>query len=178
MSSQPTSPSDPSKTVANGWAESYHGQLRTLAGDDRVLLFVGARCILRDADGRVLLIRRSDNGMWSVPAGGIELGDSIRQCAIREVHEETGLVATELTPFALYTGPEFTMTNMWNHTYQMHVTCFRIDKWSGELVRQTDETTDAGWFQPGDFPVGTSPGVSFTLTHLDEFERSGQVVLA
>jgi 8-oxo-dGTP pyrophosphatase MutT (NUDIX family) len=161
-----------------GWEESYHGQLRAMAGDDRVLVFVGARCILRDADGRVLLIRRSDNGLWSVPAGGLELGDSIATCAIREVYEETGLVATKVTPFALYTGPEFTMTNMWNHTNQMHITCFRIDQWSGELVRQTEETTDAGWFAPARFPEGTSPGVAFTLGHLEEYERSGRLVLA
>jgi ADP-ribose pyrophosphatase YjhB (NUDIX family) len=50
------------------WAESYHGKLRALAGDEEVLIMVGARCLLRDDQGRILLIRRSDNDLWAVPA--------------------------------------------------------------------------------------------------------------
>ena len=38
------------------WAESYHGKLRALAGDEEVLIMVGARCLLRDDQGRILLI--------------------------------------------------------------------------------------------------------------------------
>jgi hypothetical protein len=64
------------------WAESYLGQLRALAGD-RTLMFVGARCVVRDADDRVLLIQRSDNGLWALPAGAMELGESIAGCAAR-----------------------------------------------------------------------------------------------
>jgi 8-oxo-dGTP pyrophosphatase MutT (NUDIX family) len=71
------------------WAESYHGRLRARAGDEEVLIMIAARCLLRDDQGRVLLIKRSDNGLWAVPAGGPELGDSVRQCAIREVYEKT-----------------------------------------------------------------------------------------
>ena len=82
------------------WAESYHGRLRALAGDDEVLIMIGARCLLRDDRGRILLIRRSDNDLWAVPAGGIELGESVRQCGIREVYEETGLTPTKLAPIA------------------------------------------------------------------------------
>jgi 8-oxo-dGTP pyrophosphatase MutT (NUDIX family) len=50
-----------------------------------------------------LLIKRSDNGLWAVPAGGLELGDSVRQCAIREAYEETGLTPTKLAPIAILT---------------------------------------------------------------------------
>jgi 8-oxo-dGTP pyrophosphatase MutT (NUDIX family) len=49
------------------------GQLRILAGDERTLILVGARCVVRDGDGRVLLIKRSDNGEWALPAGSMEL---------------------------------------------------------------------------------------------------------
>ena len=78
--------------VSQSWAESYMGQLRTLAGDQHTLMLLGAGCVVRDEAGRVLLVKRSDNGAWALPAGSMELGETMRECAIREVREETGLV--------------------------------------------------------------------------------------
>jgi 8-oxo-dGTP pyrophosphatase MutT (NUDIX family) len=159
-----------------GWAESYLGQLRALAGD-RVLLFVGARGVIRDVAGRVLLIRRADNGYWAVPAGAMELGESIAEAAVREVREETGLSATALTPFAMYTGAQYTHTNMYGHTYQLHITAFRIDAWQGELLTRTDETTDAGFFAPDALPEPLSGSVPEILADLAAFEAAGRLVL-
>jgi ADP-ribose pyrophosphatase YjhB (NUDIX family) len=157
------------------WAESYLGQLRALAGD-RTLLFVGARAVIRDEHGRLLLIRRSDNGMWALPAGAMELGESISDCAVREVREETGLVALKTTPFAVYSGPAYTFTNMYGDTYQLFMTAFRVDDWEGELVKKTDETIDAGFFARNELPM-PSRVITETLDDLDAFERHGQIVL-
>ncbi|MEQ4303859.1 NUDIX domain-containing protein [Plantactinospora sp. B6F1] len=158
------------------WADSYLGQLRSLAGD-RTLLFVGARGVVRDEANRVLLIERSDNGYWALPAGALELGESIAECAVREVWEETGLTATEVTPFAMYTGPDRTFTNMYGHTYQLFVVAFRVDAWSGVPLTSTDETTDAGFFAPRALPAPVSGTVPETLDDLAVFEQTGQVVL-
>jgi len=160
--------------AAIGWADSYLGQLRALAGE-RTLLFVGARTIVRDDQGRVLLIRRADNGRWAVPAGAMELGESIADCAVRELYEETGLRAAAVTPYALYSGPAYTYTNMYGHTYQLFITSFRVDGWSGELLRETDETTDARFFTSEEMPP--SPVAAETLADLAAFERTGQFVL-
>lgn len=158
------------------WAESYLGQLRALAGD-RVLMFVGARAVVRDAAGRVLLIQRSDNGHWALPAGAMELGESIADCAIREVWEETGLRASVVTPFAFYTGPDRTFTNMYGHTYQLFTVAFRVDAWEGELLTETDETTDAVFRFDRELPEPLSSTVGETLADLEFFERTGQLVL-
>jgi len=155
------------------WAESYHGKLRALAGDDRVLIMSGARCLLRDDQGRILLIRRSDNGLWAVPAGGMELGESFRQCAIREVFEETGLTPTELTPVAILSGADSTETNGWGHTYQFHITVFLATAWTGQLVTQTDETTDAGWFHPHQLPTPQTAIVDKSVQLLEQYDRTG-----
>ncbi|MFC7549020.1 NUDIX domain-containing protein [Plantactinospora sp. GCM10030261] len=158
------------------WAESYVGQLRALAGD-RVLLFVGARAVVRDDAGRVLLIERSDNGHWAMPAGAMELGESISECAVREVWEESGLRAAAVTPFAMYTGPDRTHTNMWGHTYQVFTVAFRVDRWSGDLVTTTEETTDARFFTAAEFPAPISTSVIETLADLAAFERTGHLVV-
>lgn len=162
--------------AAISWAESYLGQLRALAGE-RTLLFVGARAVVHDDAGRVLLIKRSDNGRWAVPAGAMELGESIADCAARELFEETGLRAEAVTPYALYTGPTYTYTNMYGDTYQLFIVAFRVDGWTGELQRVTDETTDARFFAPGELPHTLAPVVHETLADLTTFERTGNLVL-
>jgi len=149
--------------------------VRASAGDAATLLFVGARGLVFDDAGRLLLIQRSDNHRWALPAGAMEVGESITDCAVREVWEETGLKATALTPFSLYTGPEHTYTNEWGHTYQHVVMTFRIDAWEGELQRVTDETVDARFFVREELP--TSPVLDEVLRDLATYERTGTMVV-
>jgi 8-oxo-dGTP pyrophosphatase MutT (NUDIX family) len=155
------------------WEASYHGRLRALAGDAEVLIMIGARCLLRDDQGRILLIRRRDNGLWAVPAGGMELGETVRECAIREVYEETGLTPTTLTPIAILSGADSTETNGWGHTYQFHMTVFLATAWTGELVMRTDETTDAGWFHPDALPSPHTDIVATSMRLLADYDATG-----
>jgi 8-oxo-dGTP pyrophosphatase MutT (NUDIX family) len=159
------------------WEASYLGQLRALAGDDRVLITVGARCVLRDEAGRILLIQRSDDRTWAMPAGTMELGDTLGQTAIREVYEETGLTAHGVTPFGLYTRASDLRPNIFGHSYQHVTMACRVDGWSGELLRATDETVDAGWFAPDALPTGVGANVARTLADLAAFEKTGRFTL-
>lgn len=158
------------------WQESYLGRMRALAGD-QVILMVGARCVLRDERGHVLLIRRSDNEHWALPAGALEIGESIAECARREVFEETGLVATELTPFALYSGRAHTVVNAFSDTYQLHTSAFRVDEYTGTLLTRTEETIDAGFFDPAALPSPLVSSVRPTLADLARFEETGRFIL-
>ena len=161
--------------MALTWAESYLGRVRASIGDIDTLLFVGARGVLIDEQDRLLLIQRSDNHRWAIPAGAMELGESMAECAIREVWEETGLRATALTPFAFYTS--YTYTNEWGHTYQQILMSFRIDRWEGELQRQTEESVDAGFFPLDALPGPKSFIIDETLADLATFESTGRLVL-
>jgi ADP-ribose pyrophosphatase YjhB (NUDIX family) len=159
------------------WEESYLGQLRESVGPDRVLMTVGARAVLRDAEGRVLLIRRSDNGRWALPAGTMELRQTLRDCAIREVLEETGLTVHEVTPFALYSGEQLT-TSAWGQPYQHITLACRADSWSGELLRETDETIDAAFHPVDALPDGAGANTRRTLEDLARFEAGAAFVLS
>jgi 8-oxo-dGTP pyrophosphatase MutT (NUDIX family) len=161
--------------VALTWAESYLGKVRASVGDSDTILFVGARGVIIDDQDRLLLIQRSDNHRWAIPAGAMELGESMEDCAIRETWEETGLRATSLTPFAFYT--RYTYTNDYGHTYQQILMSFRIHTWEGELLRQTDESVDAGFFPLDQVPGPKSFVLDETLADLAEFERTGRLVL-
>jgi 8-oxo-dGTP pyrophosphatase MutT (NUDIX family) len=50
-----------------------------------------ANVIAVNGQGEILLIRRTDNGNWAVPGGGMDLGESIIDTAVRETREETGI---------------------------------------------------------------------------------------
>jgi 8-oxo-dGTP pyrophosphatase MutT (NUDIX family) len=63
--------------------------LRLLKGRMRWVRAAG--CVLTDEGGDMLLIRR--NGRWDLPKGNVEPGESLRQGAMREVLEETGIAA-------------------------------------------------------------------------------------
>ena len=52
---------------------------------------VGADTFAVNARNEVCLIMRSDNGLWALPGGAQDLGETPEQCAKREFREETGL---------------------------------------------------------------------------------------
>ncbi|AEV82819.1 NUDIX hydrolase [Actinoplanes sp. SE50] len=159
------------------WEESYLGQLRGSVGPERVLITVGARAVLRDPGGRVLLIRRSDNGRWALPAGTMELRQTLGECAIREVREETGLTVHAITPFALYSGEQLTIS-AYGQPYQHVTLAVRADIWSGELLRETDETIDAAFYPVGELPETAGPNTRRTLDDLARFEAGAPFTLA
>lgn len=58
---------------------------------DTPLHSVSVAGVTFDECGRVLLIRRRDNGAWQAPGGVLELGETFEQGVRREVLEETGV---------------------------------------------------------------------------------------
>ncbi|HEX6686444.1 MAG TPA: NUDIX domain-containing protein [Candidatus Limnocylindrales bacterium] len=158
------------------WQNSYHGRLRAAMGD-ATLMFVGARGVIRNPEGEFLLIQRSDNGMWSFPAGAMEIGESLAECAIRETWEETGLKAGKATLFAFLTAPRYTFTNMFGDTYQHISGSYLLEEVTGELNPDPEEARDARWYTLDNLPDGTSLVVAWTLEHLTEYEKTGRLYL-
>ena len=59
----------------------------------RGVLRVGASSIIFDESReKVLLTKRTDNGRWCLPGGGVEPGQSLPENLMREVAEETGMI--------------------------------------------------------------------------------------
>lgn len=61
--------------------------------------------VVRDGDGRILLIRRTDNGNWALPGGAIDLGESMADAAVRETPEETGITCQVVGLDGIYSDP-------------------------------------------------------------------------
>ena len=78
-------------------------ELRKLVGH-RPLIMVGATILLFDTQNRLLLIKRTDNNLWGVPGGALELGETLEECARRETFEETGILIDNFELFNTYSG--------------------------------------------------------------------------
>ena len=127
------------------YEQSYLGQMRKLIGKKK-MISIGARAIVRDDFGRILLVQRSDNQHWVMPAGSMELDESIIDTCKREVYEETGLIVENASLIAIYSHPRYSFVTAYGDPYQMTSFVFLVDKWSGNLRAQTDETLDARFF--------------------------------
>lgn len=54
---------------------------------------------------RLLLTRRTDNGRWCLPGGAMDPGESLEECCVREVWEETGLRVRVVRLIGIYSTP-------------------------------------------------------------------------
>ncbi len=84
---------------------SYISEIRTLIGT-RPLIVVGASVVVQDEAGRVLLQHRTDDGTWGPIGGALEIGESLEDCARRELREETGLEVELFEMIGVQSGPE------------------------------------------------------------------------
>ena len=161
--------------MSEEYHQTYLRQLRKLIGR-RKIFAIGARAIIQDRDDRILLVRRSDTGEWVMPAGSIELEESILDCVKREVAEETGLSVLSAYPIAIYSEPRFSFVTAFGNPYQMFTVVFVIDKWSGEVRLKTNETTNAQFFAFDDLP--DIPDIYHeTLADLRHYREIGKFIV-
>jgi 8-oxo-dGTP pyrophosphatase MutT (NUDIX family) len=123
--------------------------VRVLQGDrigaDGVLA-VGCTAALLDAAGqRLLLTRRRDNGLWCLPGGHMEPGESAAEACVREVREETGLEVRVTRLIGVYSSPHVLLEYRPDRREQMVGLCFAAEPIGGTLGL-SDETTAADYF--------------------------------
>ncbi|WP_433297457.1 NUDIX hydrolase [Actinoplanes sp. CA-030573] len=100
--------------------------------------------VVRDNQGRVLLIQRTDNGLWALPGGAQDIGESVSQAAIREVEEETGVRVELLGVSGIYSDPGHVIAYDDGEVRQEFSICFR-GRPVGGTVRLSDESSRVEW---------------------------------
>jgi ADP-ribose pyrophosphatase YjhB (NUDIX family) len=124
----------------------YVRDLRAALGRRRLIL-VGASAVIRDGIGRVFLIKRGDTGEWSLPAGIMDMEESLASTVVREVREETGLEVEPVRLVGVYTDPAI-MNMTYPHGDQVHVVnaTFECRVVGGEISPNGTEAVDAAYF--------------------------------
>lgn len=143
------------------------------------------------SDMEILMVRRTEAarfmpGFWVFPGGAVDPGDgepaggrAHRTCAIRELHEEAGILlapSTELVPFNRWITPEWAPTRFDAHFF------LAMAPPGTRPVPDGDETTAADWFTPSRVLAAHEAGemaLAFpTLRQLEELARYGSAAEA
>jgi ADP-ribose pyrophosphatase YjhB (NUDIX family) len=142
--------------MSGSWHDSYMGKLRKVVGTQKLIVNT-VRAILLDDEGRALFIKRRGDNKWGMPAGVMELDESVFDAMKREVKEETELDVLQATLIAIYSSPTTqTFTDRWGNEHHVIEYLFRVDEWAGTLVKETDESVDAEFYSLDNLPEASS----------------------
>ncbi|MFG2908613.1 NUDIX hydrolase [Kitasatospora sp. NPDC048286] len=134
-------------------------------------LVPAASVIVVDDAGRVLLQRRTDNGMWALPGGRMDIGESLAGCGIRETREETGIDVEITGIVGTYTDPGHVFAYDDGEVRQEFSICLLAHPVGGEL-QVSDESHEVEWFTPAE--TDALPMVASIRKRLTDW-RSGAI---
>ena len=97
---------------------------------------------IREGKLNILLVKRKDDGLWAIPGGFLQEGESLNQCAERELKEETGINVPYLEQFENFSNPTRD-----SRTQVISVAFIAIHP-SGKLKLRADtDVSDVNWFE-------------------------------
>lgn len=109
-------------------------------------------------DGRVLLQRRDDNGLWGFPGGGVEPGESLAVAVRREVEEETGLLVEPVRVIGVYSSPDLHQVMTYPDGAVVHYISTALEcVITGGTLACGPESLDLSWCDPAAPPDTLMP---------------------
>ena len=155
-----------------GFKDSHLGKLRAIVGS-QLLLVPGARIIIEDAAGKILLQKRSDFGIWGLPGGNAEPNEDMSESIIREVFEETGLTIENATPFGFGSNPDIETVQFPNgDRCQFFTLNFYTKTYAGNLAMLDGESLALEWFAINALPE-LMPNMKASIEAYEKFCATG-----
>ena len=130
----------------------YIMDLRKIVGH-RTLIQCGAGVIIVNGEGKILLGRRADNQLWGYFGGSVEIDEKVENCAKRELLEETGLIADEISFFTVNSGSEIHYTYPNGDDVSNIEIVFLCSRYHGELKAQREEVEELKFFKPSKIDI-------------------------
>lgn len=134
----------------------YIEELRKTVGNQPLIL-VGVAVAVINEQGEFLLQKRQD-GLWGVPGGFIELGESTEEAGRREVLEETGLEVGKLDLVGVFSGKQyFVHLPNGDEFYPVTIAYMTNELKGGSLKADGEETVEVQFFKVTELPEGLNP---------------------
>ncbi|MFI7210546.1 NUDIX hydrolase [Micromonospora maritima] len=128
-------------------------------------IVVAVTVFVQDEQGRVLLIQRTDNGLWALPGGAQDFGEYISGTALRETREETGVEIEVTGIVGIYSNPNHVVEYSNGEVRQQFSICFRGRYLAGKPTT-SDESSSVRWVRPkelDDLPI--HPSMRLRIDH-------------
>jgi ADP-ribose pyrophosphatase YjhB (NUDIX family) len=117
----------------------------------RTPIVSGAAAVIR-SDGAILLMRRSDSHQWSMPAGGMEVGETPAAAVVRETVEETGVRCQPVALVGVYDSMVWGNQHP-SHEYKFTFLCVPCDEGAiPDTVKHSHEALSVAWFDESHLP--------------------------
>ena len=127
----------------------YIRQVRAKIGKD-LLLVPGVTAAVINRQGGILLQLRRDTGTWAPPSGGVEPGETVAECVIREVREEAGITILPEAIIAVLSGEKYQITYPNGDKLAPVTTVFRCRPTDDKPPRVNDDESQAIRYFPAD----------------------------
>ncbi len=136
-------------------AESLFGPYKA---DASTRVKVGVGIILRDSEGRLLLEKRGDCGLWGFCGGKVEPGESVTESAVREVREETGLEIRITRFVGVYSEPGHRIVRYPNNGEMVHLVDVILEaEITGGTLVASPESEELRFFAQNELPKEMVP---------------------
>jgi 8-oxo-dGTP pyrophosphatase MutT (NUDIX family) len=128
-------------------------------------IVVAVTAFVQDDAGRLLMIRRTDNDLYSIPGGAQDVGETIGHAVVREVREETGIDVEPTGVIGVYTDPGHVIAYADGEVRQEFSICFRARPVGGE-PRTSSESREVRWVEPDGLDgLDIHPSIRLRILH-------------
>ncbi len=156
--------------------KNYIKALRQKIGHQK-FIHPAVRIIIENELGQILFIKRIDNGNLGIPAGGFEEYETIEECIIREVKEETGLEILSLELIGLSSNPKNETVEYPNGDMIQYFTCeFYSNNFQGKIKADNVEVQKVEFLEFSNFEKIPKNEQS-TFESLKFFRKNGRVMV-
>ena len=116
------------------------------------LIGVGATTLVFNNKDELLLNLRSDTNTWGIPGGSKELNETLEECAMRELKEETNINVNDLELITVLSGKEYYFKYPNEDELDCVIILYKVSNYNGELNINDEESKELKFFSIDNLP--------------------------
>jgi ADP-ribose pyrophosphatase YjhB (NUDIX family) len=128
-------------------------------------IVVAVTAFVLNDEGHVLLIQRTDNGLWAIPGGAQDFGEYVAEAAVRETREETGISVEVTGLVGIYSNPHHVMAYTDGEVRQQFSICFHACYLDG-VPTPSSESSKVCWVPQSELDqLSIHPSMRLRIDH-------------